>query len=57
MINPDRNVSSASPEDATGAAGKVSTTVLKLTINLKTAKALGLTIPTPLLIAVDEVLE
>jgi hypothetical protein len=57
MINPDRNVSSASPEDAMDAAGKVSTTVLKLTINLKTAKALGLTIPTPLLIAVDEVTE
>jgi hypothetical protein len=50
-------VSSASPEEAMDAAGKVSTTVLKLTINLKTAKALGLTIPTPLLIAVDEVLE
>jgi hypothetical protein len=57
MINSDRNVSSASPEDAMDAAGKVSTTVLKLTINLKTAQALGLTIPTPLLIAVDEVTE
>jgi hypothetical protein len=31
-----------------GAVGKVSTTVLKLSISLKTAKALGLTIPTPL---------
>jgi hypothetical protein len=57
MINPDRNVSSASPEDAMDAVGKVSTTVLKLTINLKNAQALGLTIPTPLLIAVDEVTE
>jgi putative ABC transport system substrate-binding protein len=32
-------------------------TVLKLAINLKTAKALGLTIPTPLLIAADQLIE
>jgi putative tryptophan/tyrosine transport system substrate-binding protein len=32
-------------------------TVLKLAINIKTAKALGLTIPTPLLIAADEIIE
>ncbi|NVN88662.1 MAG: ABC transporter substrate-binding protein [Rhodopseudomonas sp.] len=32
-------------------------TVLKLAINLKTAKTLGVTIPTPLLIAADELIE
>jgi putative ABC transport system substrate-binding protein len=32
-------------------------TVLKLAINLRTAKALGLTFPTPLLIAADEIIE
>ena len=32
-------------------------TVLKFAINLKTAKALGLTIPAPLLIAADEIIE
>jgi putative ABC transport system substrate-binding protein len=32
-------------------------TVLKLTVNLKTAKVLGLTIPAPLLVAADEVIE
>jgi putative ABC transport system substrate-binding protein len=32
-------------------------TVLKLAINLKTAKALGVTIPTPLLTAADEIIE
>ena len=32
-------------------------TVLKLAINIKTAKALGLTIPAPLLIAADEIIE
>jgi putative ABC transport system substrate-binding protein len=32
-------------------------TVLKFAINLKTAKALGLTIPTPLIIAADEIIE
>ncbi len=32
-------------------------TLLKLVINLRTAKALGLTIPTPLVIAADELIE
>jgi hypothetical protein len=57
MINPDRNVRPLRPKTPWVLSARVSTTVLKLSISLKTAKALGLTIPTPLLIAVDEVLE
>jgi putative ABC transport system substrate-binding protein len=35
----------------------VQSSKIEMVINLRTAKALGLTVPTPLLVAADEVLE